>query len=118
MKQLAATLVGHVQAQISQATAGQSAELGTITSTGGLKLDSFPHEIPEYLVADWLVNLHLPPITLTSTNGGQYHFEETVIEEVRVNLQAGLRPGDRVLVEPVLGGKEFVVVSRLVSSNG
>ncbi|MCD9025743.1 DUF2577 domain-containing protein [Cohnella silvisoli] len=115
--------------------AGVPAELGTITETG-LLLDSFKHEIPDYLVADWLVKVHLPDFSLIGTTTSpvnalgeplvgastsqltRFDFKETVVDEVRMNWQAGIQPGDRVLVVPVNGGKEFIILCRVVEANG
>ena len=101
---------------------GVPAELGTITATGGLKLDNFKHEIQDYYVADWLVKIHFPSITLTGTLTGignvTFNAEPFAVDEVRLNWKAGLRPGDRVLAVPVNGGHDAVVLCRIVPGGG
>jgi hypothetical protein len=114
-----------------EALAGVPAELGTITETG-LKLDNFRDEIQDYLVADFLTTLHLPAFYLIGTtvlpdsednpNGApsprtRFDFEPSLIQDVRVNLAAGLMPGERVLVMPTNGGADFVVLCRVVNNN-
>lgn len=113
-----------------QAIDGVPAELGTITETG-LKLDSMKHEMQDYLVADWLVTVHLPAFSLEGsvsglfdgeghsvTGEGKFSFKPTQIEEVRLNWSEGLLPGDRVLAIPVNSGNEAVVVCRIVGGGG
>ena len=100
-KQLASMLDRRMEQKSTVQTAGLACELATVTP-GGLKLDSFKHELQHYYVADWLVRLHLP---------------EQTLDEVRIDLRAGLTPGDRVLVIPIQGGQEVVVVSKVVSSS-
>lgn len=133
-KKLVSTLESRFNGIASQAVAGLPAELGTITD-GGLKLDSFKHEIPDYGVAEWTATLHLPAFsfvgTLTSPvdedgnpQGGspspltRFDMRPADIEEVRVNWQAGLRPGDRVLAVPVNKGNHAVVVCKVVGAGG
>jgi len=119
----------------SESVKGLPSELGTITATG-LKLDSFKHEIPasSYFVADWLAKVHLPAFSLIGTSispvdaegnplGGasssqrtRFDFDETVVDEVRINWQAGIQPGDRVLAVPVNGGRDAVVLCRVVGA--
>lgn len=112
----------------ARAIQGLPCELGTITHTG-LKLDGFRHEIRDYLVADWLVTLHLPPFSLLGTAtpvDGQgnpveptgqlarFDFREARIEDVRLEVRPGLKPGDRVLAVPVNGGTDAVVLCKVV----
>lgn len=114
-----------------EALAGVPAELGTITETG-LKLDNFRDEIQDYLVADFLTTLHLPAFYLVGTTvlpdtednpigtpspRTRFDFEPSLIQDVRVNLAAGLMPGERVLVMPTNGGADFVVLCRVVNNN-
>jgi hypothetical protein len=84
-RKLAAALETRMNHLTSRAVSGLTAELGTITGTG-LKLDSFKHEIPEYLVSEW--------------------------------AHAGLKTGDRVLVLPIHGGQDVVVLCRVVGAGG
>lgn len=80
-----------------------SLELGTITASGGLQLDSMPRfDIPDYLVADWL-QLQDPTFTTTTSGSGVNTPEQL----------KPLAPGDRVLVAPINGGEQQVVVARV-----
>lgn len=94
------------------AVLGMFLELGTITVTG-LKLDSFKHEIQDYLVAEYLT---LPDIFATETTSaaGTGPHTHTVTVNTPAQLKA-LKAGDRVLVAPVNGGQDFVVVARVVN---
>lgn len=134
-KKLVSTLESRMTGLASKAVSGLPAELGTITG-GGLKLDSFNHAIPDYLVADWLAKLHVPKFSLTGTmttpvqaDGTplpgasvsqpiRFDFDETEVEEVRLNWQEGLRAGDRVLAVPVNNGSQAVVVCKVVGAGG
>lgn len=129
---IARSLRAGMQMQADEMLSGVPAELGTITETG-LKLDNFKHEVQDYLVADFLVTLHLPAFSLVGTTASPvdeegnasgpksqrmlFEFEPTMIEDVRVNLAAGLLPGERVLVMPTNGGADFVVMCRVVNNN-
>ncbi|RJG26713.1 hypothetical protein [Paenibacillus thiaminolyticus] len=129
---IARSLHAGMQMQANKMLSGVPAELGTITETG-LKLDNFKHEVQDYLVADFLATLHLPTFSLVGTTASPvdeegnasgpksqrtlFEFEPTMIEEVRVNLAAGLLPGERVLVMPTNGGADFVVMCRVVNNN-
>jgi len=125
-KQLARLLENRMAQHAGRAVAGLFCELGTITATG-LKLDGFKHEIRDYLVADWLVKMHLPAFNITgsqtglkdSLNGdvtGQatFSFQPASVDEVRLEFKADLKPGDRVLAVPVNGGQEAVVICKVV----
>lgn len=132
-----AALADTFRAEFAKHTAtaldGVPAELGTITPSG-LKLDNFKHEIQDYLVADYLVTLHLPAFHLIGTTAApvdsagnatgaasqrmRFEFEPSQIAKVRVNQAAGLMPGERVVVLPVNGGADFVVMSRVVNGGG
>jgi len=94
------------------------AELGTITDTG-LKLDRFKHEIRDYLVADYLT-LDTDFFTTTELNSGaHYQYEGDGTHDHQIVTPESLKPlapGDRVLVLPVNGGQDFVVVARVVSA--
>lgn len=129
---IAQSIRTEMQKYTSEMLSGVPAELGTITETG-LKLDNFKHEVQDYLVADFLTTLHLPTFSLIGTTASPvdeegnasgpksqrtlFEFEPTMIEEVRVNLAAGLLPGERVLVMPTNGGADFVVMCRVVNNN-
>lgn len=120
-----------MSAQAARAVQGLPCELGTITATG-LKLDGFRHEIRDYLVADWVVTVHLPAFSLIGTatapvddqgkplpNAGtssltRYDFREAQIANVRLEVKPGLMPGDRVLAIPVNGGTDAVVLCKVV----
>ncbi|MFC4600677.1 hypothetical protein [Cohnella hongkongensis] len=134
-KSLVATLDSRFSGIAAKSLSGVPSELGTITGTG-VKLDSFKYEIPDYYVADWVAELELPAFSLVGTmiapvdeagnplGGGapsqrtRFDFDETKIGEVRLNWSAGIKPGDRVLAVPVNGGKDAVIVCKVVSSNG
>src|SRR5690554_4791835 len=94
--QIAKSIKGGMKDMAKKAVSGLSAELGTITATG-LMLDSFKDELPDYMLADWLVRLHLP---------------DDILDDVHLDLKSGLLPGDRVLVIPVYGGRNVVVISK------
>ncbi|MEW6540563.1 MAG: DUF2577 family protein [Bacillota bacterium] len=131
-KEIAGIIQGQAAGQAAAALQGVPLELGTIRASG-LKLDSFKHEIKDYLVADWTVTLHLPAHakigTMTSPvdeNGNpepgtstseltRFDFAEIEIPGVRVDFRAGLKPGDRVLVAPIHGGQDYVVIAKVVS---
>jgi len=120
---------------VSQAVSGLGAELGTITA-GGLKLDSFKHEIPDYGVAEWMAKLHVPAFSWvgtmtspvqedgTSLAGAstsaltRFDFAEAEVDGVKVEMKAGLSPGDRVLAIPVNEGNHAVVVCKVVGADG
>lgn len=134
-RKLVSTLESRFSGIAAQAVSGLPAELGTITA-GGLKLDSFKHDIPDYGVAEWNVTLHLPAFSLVGTmtspvgedgnaaGGGspspltRFDARAADIAEVRLNWQAGLRPGDRVLAVPVNQGNHAVVVCKVVGADG
>lgn len=133
-------MVGHAEKAVS----GLPCELGKITASG-LKLDSFKHEIKDYLVADWLVKVHFPDFYLlgeetcmvnadglikkdasvdadgnllsgATTRGlTKYSFKKRVVDNVRLELKSKLQTGDRVLVVSVNNGREAIVVAKVVS---
>lgn len=125
-KKLAVALESRMAGHAATAVTGIPSELGTITESG-LKLDSFKHEIRDYLVADWKVNLQLPSFSVTGTvsglkdgntgdvsGTGTFAFEETEVEDAGILFKSGLKPGDRVLAVPVSGGSEAVVLCKVV----
>ncbi|MCP1307798.1 DUF2577 family protein [Paenibacillus tyrfis] len=116
-KQLASLLDTRISGHTSQAVAGLQAEMGTMT-TSGLKLDSYKYEIQDYMTADWRIELELPAFSLTGTiNGGssaKIDFETARIPDVKIHFKEGLQPGDRVLVQPVNNGSDFVVLCKVV----
>lgn len=129
--EIAQALRSQIKKGAGDALSGVPAELGTITETG-LKLDNFKDEIQDYLVADFLTTLHLPAFYLVGTTvlpdtednpigtpsqRTRFDFEPALIQDVRVNLAAGLMPGERVLVMPTNGGADFVVLCRVVTNN-
>lgn len=123
---LAAVLESRMSGHATAAVSGVPAEMGTLTSSG-LKLDSFKHEIKDYLVAEWETKLTIPAFTLTGavaglqdgsggavSGSGTFSFEETEIDGVGFMFKDGLKPGDRVLAVPVAGGSEAVVLCKVV----
>ncbi|THF78022.1 hypothetical protein [Cohnella fermenti] len=120
---------------VSQAVSGVGAELGTITG-GGLKLDSFKHEIPDYGVAEWTAKLHLPNFSMVGTMTSpvredgtalagastsvptRFDFAQAEVEGVKVEFRSGFVPGDRVLAISVNDGNHAVVVCKVVSADG
>jgi len=134
-KKLVATLENRLSGIAAQNLSGVPSELGTITEAG-LKLDSFKYDIPDYLVAEWVTTVHFPAFSLVGTMtspvnedgsevGGaavsqrtRFDFVEAEVENIRLNWQAGMKPGDRVLAVPVNGGREAVVLCKVVNSGG
>ncbi|MFC4302988.1 hypothetical protein [Cohnella boryungensis] len=134
-KSLVSTLESRFSGIAAKSLSGVPSELGTITGSG-VKLDSFKYEIPDYYVAEWMAELELPAFSLIGTmiapvdaagnptGGGapsqrtRFDFDETKIGEVRLNWSAGIKPGDRVLAVPVNGGKDAVIVCKVVNSGG
>ncbi|MEF3302390.1 hypothetical protein [Paenibacillus sp. GYB003] len=125
-KKLASVLEQRMAGHAATALSGVPSELGTITGSG-LKLDSFKHELQDFLIADWDVTLKLPAFTLSGdvtglrdsdggsvTGSGTFRFDEAEIEGVKLALKDGLKPGDRVLAVPVAGGSEAVVLCKVV----
>lgn len=132
-KGLASILDARISGIASTAIAGLSCELGTFTGSG-LVLDSFKHEIQDYLVADWLVKVHFTlPFKLlgkatspvddqgnnlpgaSTSQLTRYDFNPGQVEAVRLELKPGLKAGDRVLAVPVNGGREAVIICKVVS---
>jgi hypothetical protein len=125
-KEIASILESRMKKHAANVITGVPCELGTIT-TSGLKLDNFKHEIIDYLVADWLLKVYFPKFEITGTQEGlkdslngavsgqaTFSFDATTIDEVHLELKADLKPGDRVLVIPVNGGNDYVVVTKVV----
>lgn len=115
-KRLKSKLDSKMQRQISSETSGKFGELGTVTATG-IKLDNFKHEIKDYLIADYLT---LPNDFMTAVEPGKgehdlpshdYAHDHNVVTPKQLKP---LKPGDRVLVIPVAGGQEFVIIARVV----
>lgn len=126
-KQFASILNDQMAQQANSALSGVPCELGTITGSG-LKLDTFKHEMQDYLVADWLVKISIPAFSIFGTQSGlkdslggdvigqaTFSFEPTVIDRVHIEFKPDLKPGDRVLCVPVNGGQDVVIVSKVVS---
>lgn len=130
-KQFADVLEERMAGHAGRALSGVPCELGIITASG-LKLDSFKHEVHDYLVADWLVKIHFPAFSLigtatspvddqgndlpgaTTTPLTRYDFRSREVDDVRLELKVGLQPGDRVLAVPVNGGQDAVVIAKVV----
>ena len=126
--EIAVSLKDKMQKQVGKGVTGLSCELGTITATGGLKLDNFKHEIRDYLVADWLVKLTLPAFSISGTQNGlkdsvngnvsgtaSWTFSPTTIDQVHIELKPDLNSGDRVLCVPVNNGLDVVIISKVVA---
>jgi hypothetical protein len=131
-KELAGIIQGQAVSQASQLLMDTRLELGTITATG-LKLDTFKHEIQDFLVAEWMATVHLPAFFLIGTATSQvddqgtpqpgastspqtrYDFKQKDVQEVKIELRPGLKPGDRVLCVPVNGGNSIIVLCKVVT---
>jgi len=101
-----------------EALSGTAAELGTITSSG-LKLDHFKHEIGDYFVAEFPGTLKLPELKWTggvTEKKERFVFDPSETEETV--LKPVYKPGDRVLVIPLNGGHDAVVLCKVVSAGG
>lgn len=130
-RQLASLLEMRMKKHAGDAISGVPCELGTVTPSG-LKLDSFKHEINDYLIADWLAKIHFPAFSLIgratspvddqgndlpesiTTPLSRYDFVAGEVNEVRLELKAGLKPGDRVLAVPVNGGQDAIVLAKVI----
>jgi len=131
-KELATLVEMRISDRAAKALSGVPCELGTITSTG-LKLDKFKYEINDYLIADWQVKVYFPAFFLVGTatspvdeqgndlpgastsNLTRYNFNAKEVDQVRLDFKADLKSGDRVLAVLVNGGKDAVVVAKVVS---
>lgn len=125
-KQLASVMDMRMAGHAARAVSGVPCELGTIMAAG-LKLDSFKHEIKDYLVADWLAKMYLPAFSFVGAQTGlrdslggsvtgqaAFSFHATTIDQVRLDLKTNLKPGDRVLVVPINGGQDVVVIAKVI----
>ncbi|MDO7787517.1 hypothetical protein [Desulforamulus aquiferis] len=117
--QLASLLDRRISKQSSQLVSGVPCELATVTSSG-IKLDTFKHEIQDYLLADWFAKLSIPSFEATGTQTGHigttnFQFNPIAVEGVHIEIKPNLKPGDRVLVIPVNGGQDVVVICKVVS---
>lgn len=117
--ELASLMEGRARGAAGRIAQGISAELGTITATG-LQLDRFKHELPDYLVAEYLT-LDKPDFTATENDGAHMdsdgdndpaHTHQVKTPDKLLPLQ----PGDRVLAVPVNDGQDYVVVARVVAN--
>jgi hypothetical protein len=125
-KDLASAITGHVKKHINKSLKGVPCELGTITSTGALQLDTFKHPIQNFFLADWTVKLTIPAFSISGTQTGlesptgpvtgtaEWSFSPMVIDGVHIEMAPDLQPGDRVLVIPVNNGRDVVVVGKVV----
>ncbi|TCZ70964.1 hypothetical protein E0485_23030 [Paenibacillus albiflavus] len=127
-KQLTSILDMRISEGAGNAISGIPSELGTITATG-LVLDSFKHEVQDYLVAEWFVKAHFPSVEISGqvtglldgqgkavTGKAKFAFESFEVEDLRLELKAGLKPGDRVLAVPINGGNDAIVIGKVVKS--
>lgn len=133
-KELASLMDRRSSKRMGELLSGVPCELGTITATG-LKLDNFKHEVQDYLIADWRVKLHLPAFFFVGTSTSpvdaagnplpgavtsdltKYSMSEKEIDQVWLELKPDLAPGDRVLVIPVNGDQDLIVVCKVVSNS-
>lgn len=146
LKELGEAIVRVAGQHAARAVAGVPCELGKMTATG-LKLDKFKHEIQDPLVAEWVFtieirkDLFIPQHDETGTivlpgyysGEAQYHFDDTTIvirddqgnvvrsdiraREAKCMFRPELKPGDRVLAVPVNGGKDAVILAKVVPYN-
>ena len=135
-KEIASLLTTKVDVKEIVKANGLICELGTITSTGNLKLDNFKYEIESYFVAEWDVEIDIPkeyriiqlasPVTeegddIAGVTGYSNISRMDFVKEAdrqtikaRITLKGQLKEGDRVLVVPVNNGQEFVVIAKVV----
>ncbi|MNS58770.1 hypothetical protein D3C72_916990 [compost metagenome] len=112
-----------------QALSGVGPVLATLTQSG-LRLDDFKHEIQDFLVAELPGSLILPEFTLTGNveglrdgsggmvgGEGRFLFREAEVEKTLLNVRKGLQPGDRVLALRLNGGRNVIVLCKVVSAN-
>lgn len=127
-KQLTSLLDMRMSERAGNAISGIPSELGTVTATG-LVLDSFKHEVQDFLVAEWLVKAHFPAVQVTGevtglrdgegrpvTGHASMAIDAFEIDELRLELKNGLKPGDRVLTIPINGGNDAIVICKVVKS--
>ncbi|MNL41197.1 hypothetical protein D3C87_1635960 [compost metagenome] len=82
------------------------------------------------MVAELPGSLILPEFTLTGNveslrdgsggmvgGEGQFLFNEAEIEKTLLNVRKGLQPGDRVLALRLNGGRDVIVMCKVVSGN-
>lgn len=125
-KQLAGIIKEQSKKEAKSAVSGVPCELGTITASG-LKLDTFKHEMRDFLVAEWRIKMHLPAFSITGSQSGlkdslngavsgtaTFNYQATEIDGVILELKPDLQPGDRVLAVPVNGGQDAVVIAKVV----
>jgi len=130
-KQMAEIIAGQAKKEAQSVVSGVPSELGTITASG-LKLDSFKHEIPDYLVAEWTAKISLPVFFFVGTQTSpvdeqgndlpgastsqrtRYNLQAKEISSVKIEIKPDLQPGDRVLAIPVNGGQDAVVICKVV----
>lgn len=114
--------------QLQAGLSGVALELGTITASG-LKLDRFKYEISDYMMAEFPGRLRMPQVELAGRvnlledgtgdriqGEGVFSFEPSESKEVSFLVQ--YKPGDRVLVIPLEGGHEALVICKVVGRNG
>lgn len=102
---------------VNESTISVSPELGTITETG-LKLDQFKYEIQDYLTADYLTMKSDFFTTVEENSGNHSQNAGDGTHNHKIVTPQQLKPltaGDRVLSLPVNGGRDFVVIARVVN---
>lgn len=144
MKELANILDKRMRQHATGALMGALCVLGTITANG-VKLDDFKHEITDPLYAEWNVKLQLPGFFLLGTetcmpaegpvgvgasvdsSGAllpgagtrgltKYTFaSDQIVDQVKLELKPDLQAGDRVLVIPINGGQDCVILCKVVT---
>ncbi len=116
-KELVRLFDNRTKKYVNASTISVSPELGTITNTG-LKLDNFKYEIQDYFIADYL-NMKSDFFTNAEENSGSHsQYTGNGIHNHKIVTPQQLKPlaaGDRVLSLPVNGGRDFVVIARVVN---
>ena len=118
---MASILDEQMQKRSSEQMTGQwiTNQLGTVTARGVL-LDKFPYELTNIKVND-SCTLDEPDMTNTESVGGGSGYAEFQSHSHPVITPKPILPlhiGDRVLVAPVNGGQEWVIICRIVPFKG
>lgn len=133
-KEMASLIDSRGNKNLKGLLSGVPCELGTVTASG-IKLDNFKHEYQDYLLADWKVRVHFPAFFFvgtstrpvddqgnslpgaTTTDQTKYDLKAKEVDQVWLDFKPDLVPGDRVLVIPINGGQDIVVICKVVSSS-